>query len=87
MRVADNLGRIPALFLHFVYDLAHLQDHLVVNDGVGMVEEDKIDSGHGNHLHLLAKHPFVVGVVVAPQRLAPPVRLAVGAYHVVILME
>ena len=84
MRVTGDPGRIPPFLLHFADHFADFQHHVAVDDGVGMVEEDEVDAGQRDHLHLLADDPFVVGVVVPPQRFTPPVRLPVRAHLLVL---
>ena len=86
MRVKSALWRIAALLQHLMYGLHYAKVYIGIGKGVRGVKINKVHSRACQHLQLLAYHPFVVGIIIAPKRLAPPVSLTVGRYLLVILM-
>ena len=89
--VEHHLRRVEALLVELVEDTHELEGVVGVGNGVGHVEEQEIDVGHGEQLGVLAHDPRVVGVVVAVERLGEPVHGALGAVlaavHVVGLVD
>ena len=67
------------LALHPVEDAAERLPALGIGDLVRDVEDDHVDVGVGEHLGVLAEDALIVRDVIAEDRLAPVMRIEVGA--------
>ena len=71
-----NLRRLSAFLADLAEDLAEIHVDVAIGDGVGRVEDQRVDAGVGQQLRVATNHPRIEAQVVAVQRLAPVVRRA-----------
>ena len=63
-----------ALRLHLLQHHAQCLTLGVISEAVGGIEHEHVHACIGEHLHMLADHPRIIGPVVAKARFAPVMR-------------